>query len=91
MPAAGAGEFRPIPAWTAMRTVCHGCRGVAHELYTDEAGASRLRSVVVPGDGTVTRVVAADAESGEMMVSQQCQVCSDSETPGWLSGFVPPV
>ena len=66
------------------RTVCHGCRGMAHELVTI-GEEQRYRSVVLPGDGMVMREV-----SPGIMVSQPCPVCGDGDDPGWVPGFVPP-
>jgi hypothetical protein len=68
-----------------VRTVCHGCRAVAHELVTIES-EQRYRPVVVPGDGTLMRET-----SPGIMVSEPCPICGDTDTPGWVPGFVPPV
>jgi hypothetical protein len=35
-------------------------------------------------------MVAAASESGELAVVVPCPVCGESDTPGWLLGFVPP-
>lgn len=72
-------------AITPGRTVCHGCRAQTHELIGD-GDEQRYRSVILPGDGTVTREVAPG-----VLVSAPCPVCGDSDDPGWIPGFVPPV
>jgi hypothetical protein len=66
---------------------------MVYEIVPPESGdgPTKLQSVIVPGDGTVTRMVAADNEAGEAMVTLPCPVCGDSDTPGWLPGFVIPV
>jgi hypothetical protein len=74
-----------------MRTVCHGCRGVMYETGNDTDGITVMRPVIVPGDGTVTRMVTAAGESGETPVTLPCTICADSDTPGWVSDFVPPL
>ena len=67
------------------RTVCHGCRAQTHELV-EATGPQRYRPVILPGDGTVMREI-----SPGIMVSAPCPVCGDSDDPGWLPGFVPPL
>jgi hypothetical protein len=84
------GDVRPLSEWGQMRTVCHGCRGVSYEMVGDDDGATVMRPVVVPGDGSVTRMVAAASESGELAVVVPCSICGESDTPGWVPGFVPP-
>jgi len=85
-----AGDVRPLSDWVQMRTVSHGCRGVSYEMANDDDGVTVMRPVVVPGDGSITRMVAAASESGELAVVVPCPLCGDSDTPGWLPGFVPP-
>jgi hypothetical protein len=85
------GDVRPLSEWIAMRTVCHGCRGFSYEMAHDDDDVTVMRPVVVPGDGSVTRMVGAASESGELAVVVPCPVCGESDTPGWVSGFVPPV
>ena len=67
-----------------LRTVCHGCRTLrqVEERVADDR--VRYRTVIVPGDGTVERIV------GDIEVEEPCPVCGDSDTPGWLPGFQPP-
>lgn len=79
-------DFRPASEWGQIRTACHGCRAVTYEALKGDDDVDRMRSVLLPGDGTVVREVAQG-----MMVSQPCPVCGDSDDPGWLPGFVPPV
>ena len=83
------GDVRPLSEWVQMRTVCHGCRGVSYEMANDDVGVTLMRPVVVAGDGSVTRMVAGAAESGELGVVVPCVVCGGSDTPGWVSGFAP--
>lgn len=65
-----------------IRTACHGCRQVTQ--YRDDAG--ELRPMIIAGNGTVW----VDRAPGGM-VEVPCTVCGDSEDPGWLTGFLPPV
>lgn len=83
-------DFRPPSQWGSLRTVCHGCRTI--ETVTEQLGSEEYVShkVIHPGDGMVRRVVSAANERGEMIVEHPCPVCGDSDTPGWISGFVPP-
>ena len=67
-----------------MRTVCHGCRAVSYESIGDDG--QRQRPVIVPGDGQVMREVMPG-----MMISEPCPVCGNSDDPGWVPDFVPPV
>jgi hypothetical protein len=83
-------EGRPLSEWSGrLRTVCHECRGTGHITIQDEEGMTRMTSVIVPGEGEVVRGVGT-ANGDDMMVSTLCPSCGDSETPGWLSGFVLP-
>lgn len=50
----------------------------------------RTRIMVVPGDGTITRMLAAAGAHGEVAITEECPVCGDSEDPGWIDGFLPP-
>lgn len=85
------GEFRPLPGWSNLRSACHGCRTSFYQREVDEDGAQSNRQVLMPGDGTITRLVSAGSEERQLFVSETCPVCGDSETPGWLPGFTPPV
>lgn len=69
-----------------IRTVCHGCRQVTQVREVDSDGMTRLRPMVIPGNGTVLR----EKQPG-VMVEVPCPVCGESEDLGWLPGFVPPV
>jgi hypothetical protein len=42
--------------------------------------------MIIPGSGMVIREKAPG-----VLVEEACQVCGDSEDPGWVPGFVPPV
>jgi hypothetical protein len=55
----------------------------------DELGTTLMRPVVVPGDGSTTRLVAALVDAGELAVSAPCTVCGESESPGWVPGYAP--
>lgn len=83
-------EYRPPSQWPLIRTVCHGCRTI--ETVTEQLGAEQYRShkVIHAGDGIVRRVGSAANERGEMIVERACPVCGNSDTPGWIDGFVPP-
>ncbi|HWC83656.1 MAG TPA: hypothetical protein VG756_27175 [Pseudonocardiaceae bacterium] len=81
-----AGEQAVPPS----RTVCHHCRGVTTVTAQVEPEQYRTRTMVVPGDGTITRMIASGG-GGEVAVTEDCPVCGDSEDPGWVPGFVPPV
>ncbi|HEY0453187.1 hypothetical protein [Actinophytocola sp.] len=65
-----------------VRTVCHGCRQVTQ--YRSDEGV--IRPMILPGNGTVW----ADKMPGGM-VEVPCAVCGESEDPGWVPGFLPPV
>lgn len=80
------GDVRGLSEWGQMRTVCHACRGVSHEVAHDDDGATMMRPVVEPGDGSITRVIAA----GDGVVAVPCDRCGESDTPGWIAGFVVP-
>jgi hypothetical protein len=67
------------------RTVCHGCRGLTHELVGD-GDEQRYRPVLLPGDGSLMREITPG-----MMVTSPCPICGDNEESGWVDGFVPPV
>lgn len=79
------GDYRPAGGFMRLRTVCHGCRQTTHVHVTEEGGVSRLRTLVLAGDGTVLREVAPGH-----LVNEPCPVCRESEDPGWQSGFQPP-
>lgn len=51
-----------------------------------EESAARSRPVIIPGDGSFIREVAPG-----QAVTVPCPVCGDSDEPGWLAGFQPPV
>lgn len=74
------------PAVPPVRTVCHGCRVQTHELADGADGDQRYRPVLLPGDGSLMREIGPG-----VMVSSPCPVCGDSDDPGWIPGFVPPV
>jgi hypothetical protein len=59
-------------------------------MVQDDDDVTVMRPVVVPGDGSVTRMVSAASESAELAVVAPCPVCGESDTPGWVVGFVPP-
>ncbi|HEX7662124.1 MAG TPA: hypothetical protein VF444_21870 [Pseudonocardiaceae bacterium] len=84
-------DFRPPSHWDALRTVCHGCRTQDTITEMGDGGQYVSRKVLHPGDGTIRRVVAASNEQGELIVEEPCPVCGDSDTPGWVVGFVPPL
>jgi hypothetical protein len=91
-----AGEHRPVSHWGALRAVCHDCRGVTtatEHVDREEADSDEFvtRTVIVPGDGTISRNMAADTETGETIVIGSCPTCGSSDDPGWLPGFAPPV
>jgi hypothetical protein len=80
--------------------VCHGCRSATYELDGEDDRIQRLRPVQLPGDGTITRHVAATpTTSGSAYVSRPCPVCGGNEDAedefgdgdeGWTAGFIPP-
>jgi hypothetical protein len=97
-----AGEHRPVSHWGALRAVCHDCRGVTtvtEHVDLGDAGTDSdsnsdefsTRTIVVPGDGTISRNMAADTDTGETIVIGSCPTCGSSADPGWLPGFAPPV
>jgi hypothetical protein len=59
---------------------------VTYEMVIDDDGATRNRSVILSGDGRSIREVMPG-----MMAGEPCRLCGDSDDPGWLPGFVPPV
>lgn len=65
-----------------IRTVCHGCRQVTQ--YRDADG--RVRPMILPGSGSVW----VERAPGTM-VETDCPVCGETDDPGWVPGFVPPV
>lgn len=67
---------------TEIRTACHGCRQVTQGR--DDEG--EIRPMSLPGSGAVW----AERATGHM-VELPCEVCGESEDPGWVPGFVPPV
>ncbi|MGH3625592.1 MAG: hypothetical protein ACRDQ5_28075 [Sciscionella sp.] len=80
------GDVRPNGEFAQLRTVCHGCRQMSHVHIEGDDGVSRLRPMIVPGDGTVTTEIAPG-----YLVSQPCTVCGDSDDIGWLAGLQPPI
>lgn len=80
------GDVRPNGEFAQLRTVCHGCRQMSHVHVEDDNGVALMRSMIVPGDGTVTVEVAPG-----YLVSEPCPVCGDSDDRGWLPGFLPPL
>ena len=68
------------------RTVCHGCRQTSHvRVEHEDDGTVTLRAMIIPGNGMVWR----DRAAG-VMVQEPCQVCGESDDPGWVKGFIPP-
>lgn len=91
--AEGVGEVRPLSEWIGrLRTVCHECRGTGHLSVPDDAESARTRSMIVPGEGEITRAVGT-AVGDDSYVTITCPTCGDTEIdePGWLDGFVIPV
>jgi hypothetical protein len=86
-----AGDVRPMSAWDGqLRTVCHRCRGTGQVTVEDDDGGMRLTPVVVPGDGTVTKAVGTSSGL-DLLVGEPCPDCGETDTPGWLPGYVVPV
>lgn len=84
------GDYRPPSAWEGLlRTACHACRGTGYTTVQDDDSSMRTRSVVLSGDGQVVKAIGT-ASGMDELVSVPCPVCGESETPGWLPGFVPP-
>lgn len=81
------GDYRPIGEFAQLRTVCHGCRQLSHVHVDgdDDDSVSKLRPMIIPGDGSVTAEVAPG-----YMVAVPCPVCGESDDPGWLPGLQPP-
>jgi hypothetical protein len=79
-------------SWSAVRTVCHGCRTMREVI--EQVGPHEFESqgMIVPGDGTVYRRVRTVFESADAVVEAPCPECSaDEETSDWLlPGFIPP-
>jgi hypothetical protein len=73
-------------ATQAIRTVCHGCRQTTQVRGTGVDGVTELRPMIIPGNGFVMKEKAPG-----VMVEEPCPVCGDSDDPGWIPGFVPPV
>jgi len=42
--------------------------------------------MIIPGSGMVIR-----EKSPGVLVEEQCPICGDSEDPGWIEGYIPPV
>jgi len=69
-----------------IRTVCHGCRQTTQVREAGPDGVPVLRPMVIPGNGSVLK----DKSPGPM-VEESCPECGETDDPGWLPGFVPPV
>lgn len=80
-----AGEFRPLSQWSALRTVCHGCRQTTHIRLEGEHDMPILRPMVVPGRGAIY----AETAPG-VMTEQSCPDCGEGENTGWSPGLRPP-
>lgn len=78
-------DFRSDGRFPALRTICHGCRQLAHAHVQNEDGTAKLRTLIIPGDGSVVREIAPG-----QLVTSPCPLCGDSEEMGWLPGFVTP-
>jgi hypothetical protein len=85
-----SGDFRPAGQWTRLRTACHGCRTSFFQREIDDNGVQSNRQVLMPGDGTVARLVSSATDERQVFVTEPCAICGGTETPGWLPGFVPP-
>lgn len=75
-----------MDATPAIRTVCHGCRQMTQVREDGDNGVIRIRPMIVPGNGSVWKEKAPG-----VMTEEPCPVCGDSDDPGWIPGFVPPV
>ncbi|HWC83933.1 MAG TPA: hypothetical protein VG756_28575 [Pseudonocardiaceae bacterium] len=74
------------------RTVCHTCRSAATRTEQTSPGTYRIRTMIVPGEGIITRAVASThGDGGAAAGTEDCPVCGDSEEPGWIPGCTPPV
>ncbi|MGH3437913.1 MAG: hypothetical protein ACRDRL_04670 [Sciscionella sp.] len=80
------GDYRGTERFAQLRTACHGCRRTTHAHIPGEDGVPRLRTMLIVGDGTLLRDVAPGN-----LIGESCPICGDSEDPGWLAGFCPPV
>jgi hypothetical protein len=74
------------PGSSPLRTVCHGCRQVTHIRLEDEDETAVLRPMTVPGQGSIYHET-----SPGVMVERVCPECGESDDPGWVPGFTPPV
>ncbi|TCO62526.1 hypothetical protein [Actinocrispum wychmicini] len=74
------------PGSFPQRTVCHGCRQVTHIRLEDEDDVAILRPMTVPGQGSIYHEI-----SPGVMVERACPICGESDDPGWIPGFTPPV
>ncbi|HEX3790005.1 MAG TPA: hypothetical protein VHW44_19205 [Pseudonocardiaceae bacterium] len=70
------------------RTVCHGCRGVTTVTEQTSPDQYVSRMMIVPGDGTVTRMVIGIGDLTEVAATETCPVCNGED---WLPEFLPPV
>lgn len=50
----------------------------------------RTTTVVVPGEGEIVEAI-GNSVGDDVMVATECPKCGNTETPGWLPGFVIPV
>lgn len=84
--------------WGAIRTVCHGCRTMREVIEQVGPHQFTVRTMIVPGDGTVYRRVRAAFETPDVVVEVPCPECADcldesdeEEIAEWLlPGFIPP-
>ncbi len=57
---------------------------------TEQTGPDRYvsRMMIVPGDGTITRMVNGLGDLTEIAATETCTLCNGDD---WLPAFVPPV
>lgn len=84
--------------WVGLRTVCHGCRSMREVIEQVDAHKFEVRTMILPGDGTIYRRVRTSFESADAVVEAPCPDCADDfdgaerDAPEWLlPGFVPPL
>lgn len=65
-----------------IRTVCHGCRQLT-QVRSDDG---QIRPMIIPGNGSIWKEKAPG-----VMTEEPCPICGDSDDPGWIPAFVPPV
>jgi hypothetical protein len=74
------------PGSLPQRSVCHSCRQVTHIRLEDEDEMAVLRPMTVPGQGSIYHEI-----SPGVMVERPCPTCGETDDPGWVTGFTPPV